>query len=175
MRGGRTISVAPADGSLLWAHSSGQASVAIVQPAVTAAGDVFIATGDSMGSTGIRRLGVMHAGDAWNVEERWVSVALKPYFNDFVVHNDHAFGFDGGILASIDLRDGARRWKGGRYGHGQLMLLPEQDLLLVLSEHGELVLVSATSDQFKELAASRRSRERRGITRRSSATRNPTR
>jgi hypothetical protein len=40
---------------------------------------------------------------------------LKPYFNDFVVHMDHAFGFDGSILARIDLTDGMRKWKGERY------------------------------------------------------------
>ena len=151
VRGGRTIGVAPADGSLLW-ERSGEAAVAIVQPAVTADGDVLIATGDAMGGTGIRRLSVTREAGKWAVQERWMSSGLKPYFNDFVVHDGHAYGFDGGILSSIDLRDGARRWKGGRYGHGQLMLLPDQDLLLVLSEEGELALVRATPDQFKELA-----------------------
>jgi outer membrane protein assembly factor BamB len=77
---------------------------------------------------------------------------LKPYFNDFVVHEGHAFGFDGSILACIGLADGMRKWKGGRYGHGQLVLLPDQNLLLVLSEDGELALVSATPDQFAEVA-----------------------
>jgi hypothetical protein len=77
---------------------------------------------------------------------------LKPYCHDFVVHCGHAFGFDGSILASVDLVDGARAWKGGRYGHGQLLLLPDQDLLLVLSEQGDLVLAEATPDRFSELA-----------------------
>ena len=68
------------------------------------------------------------------------------------MHEGHAFGFDGSILACIDLEDGKRKWKGGRYGHGQLVLLPDQDLLLVLSEEGELALVAAATDQFRELA-----------------------
>ena len=42
----------------------------------------------------------------WTAEERWTSTGLKPYFNDFVVHNGYAFGFDGSILACIDLEDG---------------------------------------------------------------------
>jgi hypothetical protein len=151
LRGARTISVAPADGKLLWEHQW-QPAVSIVQPALVAGGDVLIAAGDAMGGMGMRRIAVKRGPGGWSVEERWTSKGLKPYFNDFVVHEGHAFGFDGSILACIDLENGKRKWKGGRYGHGQIVALPDQDLLLVLSEEGELALVRAAPDQFTEVA-----------------------
>jgi outer membrane protein assembly factor BamB len=151
LRGSRTISVAPADGALLWEHTW-EPGVGIVQPALAPGGDVLITIGDAMGGIGIRRVAAAQGAAGWSVTERWTSRGLKPYFNDFVVHNGHAYGFDGSILACIDLEDGARKWKGGRYGNGQLVLLPEQDLLLVLSEEGELALVKAAPDGFTEVA-----------------------
>jgi len=140
-------SVALADGTLLWEHP--WPGYPIVQPALTADGDILISVSDSSGT---RRLGVARGPAGWTVQELWTSNGLKPYFNDFVVHDGHAFGFDGSILACIDLKDGQRKWKGGRYGNGQLLLLADQDLLLVLSEEGELALVGAAPDQFTELA-----------------------
>ena len=150
LRGSRTISVAPADGTLLWEHTW-IPGVSIVQPAMVE-GDLLITTGDAMGGVGLRRLAVSKGSSGWTVQERWTSRGLKPYFNDFVVHEGHAYGFDGNILSSISLDDGTRKWKGGRYGNGQMILLAEQDLLLVLSEEGELALVSATPDKFTEVA-----------------------
>jgi outer membrane protein assembly factor BamB len=144
-------SVTPANGTPLWKHA--WAGMPILQPAQTADGDVLFAAGDlAGGGMGTRRLAVAHGSGGWTVQERWTSTALKPFFNDLVVHKGHAYGFDGSILACIDLQDGTRAWKGGRYGHGQLLLLPDQDLLLVLSEEGELALVKATPDQFAEVA-----------------------
>jgi len=142
---GKLTSVAVADGKQLWQHD--WAANTIVQPAVIADGNVLLTSQES----GIRRLALAQNSGAWTIQERWTSNGLKPYFNDFVVHKGHVFGFDGRILSCVDLNDGQRKWKGGRYGNGQLVLLPDQDLLLVLSEEGELALVQATADQFTEL------------------------
>jgi outer membrane protein assembly factor BamB len=154
------ISLAPSSGEVLWQHE--WPGDGIVQPGLTEDGDVLIGSGSGMGgNTGLRRVAIKGGREewsaergtgAWNVEERWTSTGLKPYFNDFVVHEGHAYGFDGGILAAMDLADGKRKWKGGRYGDGQLVLLADQDLLLVLSEKGELALVDATPGQFTERA-----------------------
>ena len=143
-------SVVPADGTVLWEHA--WRGFASLQPALTGDGGLLISTSGDAGGLGTRRLAVAHASGTWTVEERWTSIGLKPYFNDLVVHHGHAFGFDGRILSCIDLRDGQRRWKGGRYGHGQLVLLADQDLLLVVSERGDVALVAAAPDHFEELA-----------------------
>jgi outer membrane protein assembly factor BamB len=152
LTGSGAISVAPASGTQLWQYPWEGGGPTIVQPAFTDDGNILINGIAATGGLGTRRIAVSHKGSDWKVEERWTSNGLKPYFNDFVVHKGHAYGFDGSILASVNLDDGTRTWKGGRYGNGQLMLLADQDVLLVLSEDGDLALVSATPDQFKELA-----------------------
>jgi outer membrane protein assembly factor BamB len=152
LSGSGAASVAPTNGALLWKHDWQPGGATIVQPALTADGDILINAIAMSGGAGLRRLKVAQGSGGWSVEERWTSNGLKPYFNDFVIHKGHAYGFDNNILACIDLADGQRKWKGGRYGNGQLVLLPEQDLLLLVSEEGELALVGATTDQFRELA-----------------------
>jgi hypothetical protein len=151
VNGAGLIGVAPSQGTPLWTHEWGNDG--IVQPAVIGSGDFLIGSGSGLADNlGMRRIIVARDGEGWGVKERWTTTALKPYFNDFVVHEGHVFGFDASILACVALEDGARRWKGGRYGHGQMLLLADQDLLLVLSEEGELALVSATPDEFREIA-----------------------
>ena len=147
LSGSGLASVSALDGKVLWEHA--WKGYPIVQPAVSAEGDVFISVNEK---DGIRRLSLTHSDAGWTVQTRWTSPGLKPYFNDFVLHKGHAFGFDRSILACIDLEEGKRKWKGGRYGNGQLILLADQDLLLVLSEEGEVALVAAGTEEFKELA-----------------------
>jgi outer membrane protein assembly factor BamB len=151
LKGGGAISVTPMDGALLWQHSW-DTGVGIVQPGRTEDGDLLITGSDAMGGMGMRRIAPANGPSGWTTQERWTSRGLKPYYNDFVVHQGRAFGFDNSILACIDLDDGTRMWKGGRYGHGQLLLVADQSVLLVLSEEGELALVAATPERFNELA-----------------------
>jgi outer membrane protein assembly factor BamB len=150
LTGDGATSLAPADGTVLWEHAwPMDGGARIVQPAITADGSVLIGTGFDIG---VRRIAVSFDSGGWTTEERWTSKRLKPYYNDFVVHREHVYGFDGRILACLDLASGERKWKGGRYGNGQLVLLPDQDLLLVLSERGEVALVEADPAGFSELA-----------------------
>lgn len=137
------------DGARLWHHAWD--GPRILQPAVLDGGDLLITAGGMSGGAGMRRISLAEAGGGWNTEERWTSRGLKPYFNDYVVHQGHAYGFDGRILSCVELENGERQWKGGRYGQGQLVLLADQNLLLVISETGELALVSAQSGGFEEL------------------------
>ena len=108
--------------------------------------------GDGYGIGGklfqIRRL---ENGD-WQATLVYETSRLKAKFTNVVVYQEYIYGLDDGIMVCLDPASGERKWKGGRYGNGQLVLLPEQNLLLVLSEQGELVLVSATPGEFKEIA-----------------------
>ena len=140
-------SVSVSDGKLLWQHE--WPGVPIVQPGLAANGDLLISVSES---SGLRRLTVGQGSGGWTTQERWTTEDMNPWFNDFVVHNGHAYGFDGSSLVCINLDDGKLKWKGKRYGYGQLVLLPDQDVLLVLSEQGELALAKASTDQFTELA-----------------------
>jgi outer membrane protein assembly factor BamB len=148
MNGPGVVGVAPSDGKVLWQYSLPTGG-RIVQPALTAEGDLLLAQGEG---ADLYRVAVAQRDGGWTVEERWTSDGLKPYFSDFVVHRGHAYGFDNGKIACIDLKDGAHKWDGGSYGSGQLVLLPEQDVLLLVSEQGELALVGATPERFVELA-----------------------
>jgi hypothetical protein len=119
-----------------------------VQPAVTGEGDLLLSVGDG---GDVHRIAVANGSGSWKVEEKWASSGINPFFNDFVVHKGYAFGFVGPEIACMDLKDGARKWNDGNYGHGQLVLLPEQDVLLVLTESGDIALVKAATDRLTEL------------------------
>jgi len=88
-----------------------------MQPAVTADGALLITSGDAMGGVGMRRIAVTHTPAGWKTEERWTSRGLTPSFNDTVVHNGHAFGFSGSILACIESCCGFSGLQPGRPAH----------------------------------------------------------
>lgn len=142
----------PEDGSLLWRNA--WPGIGILQPFQVEEGQLLFSQVENTAvPIGTRRIGVSRAPEGWSVQEGWTTNFLKPSFSAFVVHEGFAYGVDGRHLACVDLETGERVWKGGRYAAAQLLLLPDQDLLLVVSEQGELALVPAVPDGFDELAS----------------------
>jgi len=152
-------------GESLWMQpwvTQGDSRVNVAQPIVLSEDQIDDATGtDSAGNVwakvlissgydkGTALLKITRVNNEWFSEVLWESKQLKSKLSNFVVHANHAYGFDNGILTCIDLKNGQRTWKRGRYGHGKMMLI--QDKLLILAESGEVVLVKATSDLHQEL------------------------
>ena len=81
----------------------------------------------------------------------WGTRAMRPYFNDGVVHKGHLFGFDGSRFCCINLEDGREVWKEGSYGAGQVLLLADQGVLVVQADDGRVVLVEADPSGHAEL------------------------
>ena len=73
--------------------------------------------------------------------------SLQTKFTNVVVHEGYAFGLSEGILECVELAEGKRKWKKGRFGHGQI--LGVGDLLVVLSEQGELNLVELNPNEIQ--------------------------
>ena len=120
-----------------------------LQPQVFASSDLLVPSGLDIG---IRRLTITSEDGNLAANDLWTTRHLDPDFNDFVVHDGHAYGFDGLVFACIDLEKGKRQWKRGRYGKGQVLLLEDSGLLLVISEFGEIVLLRASPEKHEELA-----------------------
>lgn len=100
---------------------------------------------------GTRRIRLTRADGQWKADEAWTTRNFKPEFNDLVVYQGHAYGFDAAIFTCLDLETGQRDWKGGRYGKGQVLLQTESGLLLILGEQGEVVLLKADPKASTEL------------------------
>ncbi|MFM8580622.1 MAG: PQQ-binding-like beta-propeller repeat protein [Planctomycetaceae bacterium] len=139
----------PETGSLIWQHEWLDPGInRDVQPLFDG-DDVLISTGIG-GQQGWRRLHLAREGDRWEAQVEWFQRTLRPYYNDAVRLGDHVFGFDQNIFTCVSLKDGARKWRAGRYGSGQVLLLELQKLLLVQAENGEVVLVDADPSQHRE-------------------------
>jgi outer membrane protein assembly factor BamB len=142
-------SVDPATGKKLWETGLVMRGVPrSSQPRLVGENRLAVAVLDGPGTSLIE---VSRNDEGWHVSPVWTSKDLKPEFPDFVVHEGYAYGFDSSIFCCLDLATGKRAWKEGRFGRGQVILLADQALLLVISETGDAVLLAAEAQKQKEL------------------------
>jgi outer membrane protein assembly factor BamB len=140
----RIVGLEPADGKLLWSHPwPTSMGINVSQPIVTGPNRVFISAGYGKGAALIE----VASGGARTV---WENINLKTKFNSPVYHNGHVYGLDEGILTCVNAETGERKWKGGRYGYGQVILASGH--LIVTTDNGEIALVRADPSGFNEVA-----------------------
>ena len=142
------LALKPTDGEVVWRFTPTDWGTPMVQPQQIGPRDLVVALGDG---GGVARLEVRRDGDAWSVREVWSSRGLKPSFNDFVFHDGFLYGFDQNIFSCLDAETGERRWKRGRYGFGQVVLLKDSSQLILAAENGDVVLLAADPKGHVEL------------------------
>jgi outer membrane protein assembly factor BamB len=133
----------PATGKILWKWDWPGTFPKVAQPQLAGENRILLTASYGVGS----HLLDLSSGAPVPV---WKTTRMKTKFSTAVVSGNHAYGFDEGALACIDLATGKRLWKGGDYGFGQNLLVG--DLLLVQAEQGALALVAAKPDEFQEIA-----------------------
>lgn len=143
-------SLNPTSGKVQWVHEwFGPMKMArVTQPAVVGESEVLFGTGSKQGT---RKLRLRQKGDGWSDEEVWTTKAISPEFNDLVVSKGHLYGFDGSFFTCVNLDDGEKRWRTRGYDQGQVLLLADQELLLILSETGRVALVKADPEKHTVL------------------------
>jgi len=141
-------SFAPGSGKLLWQFEKATPidDPACIQPLMPDSNTVLL----SSEVIGTQRLEVHHTDADCTVEQGWANKKFRPSFHDAVIHEGFAYGFDGRLFVCIDTATGDRRWKSKRHG-GQVLLLPDMNALLVLTDKGDVILIEATPEAYREI------------------------
>jgi outer membrane protein assembly factor BamB len=137
----------PSTGAIIWEHPWPSQQPNVAQPLPLSSNRVLFSAGYGIGSKVFEVRGA-EAG-APEVLLVWASPRLKSKFANLVLYGGFVYGLDDGVLVCLDPATGERRWKAGRYGHGQMILV--DDLLLVQTEEGEMVLVEPNPESLREV------------------------
>ena len=147
----------PNGGQVLWQQPWPSETECISQPVPLPEDRLFVSSGYGIGC---KLFQIAHDGDnQLKVSLVWETPRLKAKFTSVVHRGGYIYGLDDGVLVCLDLANGQRRWKRGRYGHGQIILVDgpneikdQSGLLLVTAESGDVLLVEVDPNQSTELA-----------------------
>jgi outer membrane protein assembly factor BamB len=138
----------PTTGATLWEKPWGNGNVVCASPVVVSTNRVLFSSGYGVGAELLEISRV--STNRLSAKLVWKSIRMKAKFAHLFARDGNLYGLDDGIFACVNLADGAQRWKEGRYGHGQGLVVGEDYLLM--AESGELVLLRPTAESPNELA-----------------------
>ncbi len=138
--------VSPEDGALLWSLPwKTSYDVNAATPVFIAPDRLFVSTGYDVGSALYR---VSVAEGKAEVAQLWESREMKNKFSSSIHHEGHLYGFDENTLKCVDATTGKTTWRQRGFGFGSLIYADGH--LIVLSDDGQLVLVVAAPDEYRQ-------------------------
>jgi outer membrane protein assembly factor BamB len=144
----RAMGLSVDGGALLWDHPwVTNQGINVAQPLVLGEDRVFLSAGYGHGAEVVE---ILRDDAGMKARSVWSNTRMKNKFTSSVLHEGHIYGLDEAILACVDASTGDLKWKGGRYGYGQLVFASGH--LVVLTERGEVALVKATPERHEEIA-----------------------
>jgi outer membrane protein assembly factor BamB len=142
----RAVGLTVDEGRLLWEYPwVTDMSISVAQPLLLGNDRVFLSASYGHGAA---VFDVSRANDGFTTRTIWVNTRMKNKFTSSVLREGYIYGLDESILACLDAATGELKWKGGRYGYGQVLLAG--DRLVVLTEDGDVALVKATPERFEQ-------------------------
>ncbi|GAA4420707.1 PQQ-binding-like beta-propeller repeat protein [Bremerella cremea] len=140
----------PTTGKELWSLDwPGSSNGAATCSQVHSLGDnkFFVSKGYTEGA---QTFEVKKDGDKFDVEVTWQNQrVLKTKFTNVAIQGNDVFGIDDGILEKVTIGEKRPAWRKRGFGHGQVLLVGDQ--LLVMGEEGNLALVDTAADKYTEL------------------------
>lgn len=136
------------EGKPLWTHPWKGNQPRVSLPVAAGPDRLLVSTGYGVGA----ELLSFSKDDQGNITPTpvWKSLSLKSKFGVIFIIQDHIYGLDDGIFTCVDLKNGERKWKEGRYGHGQALQVGAH--ILLTTEQGEVVLIEPNPFELKEVA-----------------------
>jgi len=140
------VSVSPSTGTLYWRVPWATSyDVNAAMPVFVPPDKVFISSAYDVGGA-LYQIGA--DGDRLEATEVWRSRVMRNHFNSSVLVGDHLYGFDNGTLKCVHAQTGTEAWAHRGFAKGSLIYADGR--LVVLGERGQLALVEATPDAYRE-------------------------
>jgi outer membrane protein assembly factor BamB len=142
----RMMGLTPDGGKLLWQHPwRTQYDINASQPLVIGENRLFISSAYDKGAAVLE---FTNTNGTLSFREVWANNRMKNAYTSSVLYEGFLYGLDNNILACLDAATGEVKWKGGRYGYGQVLLADGH--IIVLGEDGTIALVRATPERHVE-------------------------
>ncbi|MDA7934289.1 PQQ-binding-like beta-propeller repeat protein [Akkermansiaceae bacterium] len=124
-----------ATGEELWSFPIGNPQSNCASPLIVG-NTVITSSGYGYGT---HRIEIEKVENGFEAKELWHSLKLKAKFADMIIDDGYLYGLNDGRLTCLDLETGKSTWRGGNYGHGQLLGVGEH--MIVQSEQGDVYVI----------------------------------